>query len=94
MIFENDYIAVLTPPGPAANRLARLGWLRRCMHPWHDPSLPTLSLDDILIIIQEWGCICHRCGAQGGIAHVQIFEASGSYLTRTQADQRIRTRVR
>lgn len=95
MIFENDYAAVLPPPGPAApaaphplltTEPVQGGCDVVCFHPRHDLSLPTLGLDDILAIIAEWTHIYHRRGTQDGIAYVQIFEAGHSLVLSTDTD--------
>ena len=87
MVFENDYAAVLPPPGPAApaapHPLLTAEPIQGacdvvCFHPRHDLSLPTLRIDDIVTIIQEWTRIYHRRGTQDGIEYVQIFEVGRS----------------
>ncbi|KAG9318292.1 galactose-1-phosphate uridylyltransferase [Chiua virens] len=89
MVFENDYAAVLPAPGPAApaaphplltTEPVQGGCDVVCFHPRHDLSLPTLGLDDIVLIIDEWTRLYHRRGTQDGIAYVQIFENKGAMM--------------
>ncbi|KAG6379094.1 ribosomal protein L1p/L10e family-domain-containing protein [Boletus reticuloceps] len=89
MVFENDYAAVLPPPGPVAPAAphplltaepVQGGCDVVCFHPRHDLSLPTLSVDDIVAIIQEWTRIYHHRGTQDGVKYVQIFEAGRSLI--------------
>lgn len=89
MVFENDYAAVLPPPGPAApaapHPLLTTEPIQGacdvvCFHPRHDLSLPTLRTDDIVTIVQEWTRIYHHRGTQDGIEYVQIFEAGRSLI--------------
>lgn len=83
MVFENDYPAILPPPGPAAPSVAHPLLTAEpiqgacdvvCFHPRHDLSLPTLSLDDVVKIVEEWTRVYVLRGAQSGIEYVQIFE--------------------
>jgi UDPglucose--hexose-1-phosphate uridylyltransferase len=83
MVFENDYAAVLPPPGPvtppAAHPLLTAESIQGgcdviCFHPRHDLSLPTLSLSDVENIVDEWTRVYMRRGTEPGIEYVQIFE--------------------
>ncbi|KAH7907969.1 galactose-1-phosphate uridylyltransferase [Hygrophoropsis aurantiaca] len=89
MVFENDYSAVLPPPGPntpvAAHPLLSAEPVQGgcdvvCFHPRHDLSLPTLSLRDVENIIATWTQIYMKRGKEPGIEYVQIFENKGSIM--------------
>ncbi|KAF9228626.1 galactose-1-phosphate uridylyltransferase [Gyrodon lividus] len=89
MVFENDYAAVLPPPGPVdppslhpllTTEPIQGGCDVVCFHPRHDLSLPTLKVDDIVDIVEEWARIYHRRGFQDGIKYVQIFENKGAIM--------------
>jgi len=88
MVFENDYGAVLPPPGPVAPQTAHPllsaepiqgGCDVVCFHPRHDLSLPTLSLSDVENIVDEWISVYMRRGTEPGIKYVQIFEVLHCY---------------
>ncbi|KAG8916723.1 galactose-1-phosphate uridyl transferase [Tulasnella sp. 417] len=83
MVFENDFPAVLPPPGPKSpepiHPLLRLEPVQgNCdvliFHPRHDLTLARLSSSDIERVIEEWKAIYVRRGNQEGIEYVQIFE--------------------
>lgn len=89
MVFENDYPAILPPPGPAAPSVVHPLLIAEpvqgacdvvCFHPRHDLSFPTLSLDDVVKVIEEWTHVYARRGAQSGIEYVQIFENKGAMM--------------
>ncbi|KAI0670696.1 galactose-1-phosphate uridylyltransferase [Trametes maxima] len=89
MIFENDYAAVLPPPGPPAppaphplltTEPVQGGCDVICFHPRHDLTLARLATTDIERIIEEWSSIYKRRGAQEGIKYVQIFENKGAMM--------------
>ncbi|CAG7846642.1 Galactose-1-phosphate uridylyltransferase Short=Gal-1-P uridylyltransferase; AltName: Full=UDP-glucose--hexose-1-phosphate uridylyltransferase [Serendipita indica DSM 11827] len=89
MVFENDFPAVLPPPGPDAPPNAHPllqatpvqgGCDVIIFHPRHDLTLARLSPKDIEPIIQEWKRIYLKRGAQPGIKYVQIFENKGSMM--------------
>ncbi|KAL4065407.1 HIT-like domain-containing protein [Scleroderma yunnanense] len=89
MVFENDYPAILPHPGPAApsapHPLLAAQSIQGacdvvCFHPRHDLSLPTLSLDDVVRIVEEWTRVYTRRGTQSGIEYVQIFENKGAMM--------------
>ncbi|KAH7889877.1 galactose-1-phosphate uridyl transferase [Phlebopus sp. FC_14] len=89
MAFENDFAAVLPPPGPVApsaphplltTEPIQGGCDVVCFHPRHDLSLPTLELDDVVNIVHEWTRIYSRRGTEPGIEHVQIFENKGAMM--------------
>lgn len=109
MTFENDYAAVLPPPGlvppPALHPLLTTEPIQGgcdvvCFHPRHDLSLPTLKVDDIVKIVEEWTRIYHRWGSQDGIKYVQIFEVHTIFsvpihkTVRRLLTTRFRTRAR
>ncbi|KAI1790716.1 galactose-1-phosphate uridylyltransferase [Ganoderma leucocontextum] len=69
-VFENDYAAVLPPPGPAPP-------------PALHPLLTTEPVEggcDIERIIDEWSAVYKKRGAQQGIKYVQIFENKGATM--------------
>lgn len=83
-IFQNDYAAVLPPPGPAAPPAPHPLLATQpvqgacdvlCFHPRHDLTLAQLDVKDIGVVIGEWCGIYQRRGSQEGIEYVQIFEA-------------------
>lgn len=83
MVFENDYPAILPPPGPTAPSVVHPLLVAEpvqgacdvvCFHPRHDLSFPTLSSDGVVRIVEEWTHVYARRGAQSGIEYVQIFE--------------------
>lgn len=89
VVFENDYAAVLPPPGPvtppAAHPLLTAEPIQGgcdvvCFHPRHDLSLPTLSLSDVENIVDEWTRVYMRRGTEPGIEYVQIFENKGAMM--------------
>ncbi|PCH38748.1 galactose-1-phosphate uridylyltransferase [Wolfiporia cocos MD-104 SS10] len=89
MVFENDYAAVLPAPGPAAppaphplltTAPVQGGCDVLCFHPRHDLTLARLTVPDIERIVNEWGAIYRRRGAQEGIKYVQIFENKGAMM--------------
>jgi UDPglucose--hexose-1-phosphate uridylyltransferase len=82
-VFENDYAAVLPPPGPLAppapHPLFKMepvqgGCDVLIFHRRHDLTLARFSLEDINKVIEEWCKIYLRRGRQEGIKYVQIFE--------------------
>ena len=92
MIFENDYAAVLPPPGPAApaaphplltTEPVQGGCDVLIFHPRHDLTLARLSVADISRIVDEWCGIYKKRGAQDGIEYVQIFEVSVDQTARS-----------
>ena len=83
MVFENDYAAVLPPPGPPApaaphplltTEPVEGGCDVLCFHPRHDLTLARLDQADIERIIDEWANVYTKRGTQQGIKYVQIFE--------------------
>jgi UDPglucose--hexose-1-phosphate uridylyltransferase len=81
--FENDFAAVLPPPGPLApvashplliTEPVQGGCDVLCFHPRHDLTLARLEVEDIEKIIEEWTRIYRKRGKQEGIKYVQIFE--------------------
>lgn len=90
MVFENDYAAVLPPPGPAAPRAPHPLLTTEpvqgacdviCFHPKHDLTLARLSVPDIERIIEEWCSIYNKRGTQEGIKYVQIFEVRLHFIS-------------
>lgn len=88
-IFQNDYAAVLPPPGPAAPPAPHPLLTTQpvegscdvlCFHPRHDLTLAQLSVKDIEAVIKEWAGIYQRRGTQEGIEYVQIFENKGAMM--------------
>ncbi|EIW60688.1 galactose-1-phosphate uridylyltransferase [Trametes versicolor FP-101664 SS1] len=88
-VFENDYAAVLPPPGPAAppaphplltTEPVQGGCDVICFHPRHDLTLARLPHKDIERIIDEWSAIYKKRGEQEGIEYVQIFENKGAMM--------------
>lgn len=82
-MFENDFPALLPPPGPeppvAAHPLLTLAPVEGAcdvliFHPRHDLTLARLPLPDIVRIVNEWATIYQDRGTQEGIQYVQIFE--------------------
>jgi UDPglucose--hexose-1-phosphate uridylyltransferase len=82
-VFENDYAAVLPPPGPAAppaphplltTEPVQGGCDVICFHPRHDLTLARLAPQDIERVIDEWVAVYKKRGAQDGVKYVQIFE--------------------
>ncbi|KAM5535595.1 hypothetical protein V8D89_010762 [Ganoderma adspersum] len=89
MIFDNDYAAVLPPPGPPAplaphplltTEPVEGGCDVLCFHPRHDLTLARLQQADIERIIEEWCAVYKKRGAQQGIKYVQIFENKGAIM--------------
>jgi len=89
MVFENDYAAVLPPPGPAAppaphplltTQPVQGGCDVLIFHPRHDLTLARLPVADIERIVEEWSTIYKKRGAQDGIEYVQIFENKGAMM--------------
>lgn len=89
MVFENDFPAVLSPPGPKSpepiHPLLRSEPVQgNCdvviFHPRHDLTLARLSSSDIERVIEEWKAIYVRRGNQEGIKYVQIFENKGAMM--------------
>ncbi|KAI0710415.1 galactose-1-phosphate uridylyltransferase [Cerioporus squamosus] len=88
-VFENDYAAVLPPPGPSAppaphplltTEPVQGGCDVLCFHPRHDLTLARLPVPDIERIIEEWCSVYRKRGAQEGIKYVQIFENKGAMM--------------
>lgn len=89
MVFENDFPALLSPPGPAdppsPHPLLRSAPVQGgcdvvVFHPRHDLTLARLEISDIENIIHEWIRIYLKRGAQPDIKYVQIFENKGSMM--------------
>ncbi|KAI0928178.1 hypothetical protein AcW1_005504 [Taiwanofungus camphoratus] len=89
MVFENDYAAVLPPPGPAAppaphplltTQPVEGGCDVLCFHPRHDLTLARLPVSDIERIVEEWSSVYNKRGTQEGIEYVQIFENKGAMM--------------
>jgi len=88
-LFENDYAAVLPPPGPAAPPVphpllttepVQGGCDVLIFHPRHDLTLARLSISEIVRVIDEWCVVYKKRGAQDGIEYVQIFENKGAMM--------------
>ncbi|KZT26204.1 galactose-1-phosphate uridylyltransferase [Neolentinus lepideus HHB14362 ss-1] len=88
-VFENDFAAVLPPPGPAAppaphplltTEPVQGGCDVLCFHPRHDLTLARLALPDIEKVIAEWVNVYRRRGAQEHVKYVQIFENKGAIM--------------
>ena len=91
MVFENDFAAVLPPPGPTAppaphplltTEPVQGGCDVICFHPRHDLTLARLPLPDIERVIHEWCAVYKKRGAQDDIKYVQIFEVMPVVLCR------------
>jgi UDPglucose--hexose-1-phosphate uridylyltransferase len=87
--FENDYAAVLPPPGPTApsaphpllqTEPVQGGCDVLIFHPRHDLTLARLATLDIEHIIDEWINVYHKRGMQEGVKYVQIFEVKFELL--------------
>lgn len=81
--FENDFAAVLPPPGPLApvaphplltTEPVQGGCDVICFHPRHDLTLARLAIGDIEKVIEEWIRVYLTRGRQDRIKYVQIFE--------------------
>lgn len=81
--FENDFAAVLPPPGSLTHVPSHPLLIAEpveggcdviCYHPRHDLTLSKLSIGDIEKVIEEWIRIYLFRGRQDGIKYVQIFE--------------------
>ncbi|KAI0318060.1 galactose-1-phosphate uridyl transferase [Amylostereum chailletii] len=88
-VFENDFAAVLPPPGPIAPPaphplLSTQPVQGHCdvliFHPRHDLTLARLSPADIERIIDEWIAVYNTRGRQDGVKYVQIFENKGAMM--------------
>lgn len=84
-MFENDFPALLPPPGPeppmAAHPLLTSTPVDGAcdvliFHPRHDFTLARLPVSDIERVISDWSAIYQTRGTQKGIKYVQIFEVS------------------
>jgi UDPglucose--hexose-1-phosphate uridylyltransferase len=82
-VFENDFAALHTSPGPLAPTpphplLAIRPVQGICdvlvYHPRHDLTLATLPVQGVQRIIEEWIRIYKTRGTENGIEYVQIFE--------------------
>ena len=82
-VFENDFAAVLPPPGPLPPPLlhpllAQEPVQGNCdvliFHPRHDLTLPRLETSEIVRIVDEWIAVYEKRGRQEGIKYIQIFE--------------------
>ena len=89
MVFENDYAAVLPPPGPSApppphpllmTEPVQGGCDVICFHPRHDLTLARLSISDIERVLEEWCTVYNKRGHQEDIKYVQIFEVRSQYV--------------
>ncbi|KAF8311298.1 putative GAL7-UDP-glucose--hexose-1-phosphate uridylyltransferase [Clavulina sp. PMI_390] len=89
MVFENDFAALLPPPGPVAppaphpllqTQPVEGGCDVLTFHPRHDLTIPQLAISDIEVIIDQWKAIYKRRGAQEGIKYIQIFENKGAMM--------------
>ena len=91
-VFENDFAAVLPPPGP--NQPPPLHPLLQqepvqgncdvlIFHPRHDLTLARLEAKDIIGIIDQWISTYKQRGGQEGIEYIQIFEVCSLHLTCT-----------
>lgn len=83
MVFENDFAAVLPPPGPVppaaphpllTTEPVQGGCDVIVFHPRHDLTLARLSQADIVKIVDEWIAVYKARGRQEGVEYVQIFE--------------------
>ncbi|EGN92017.1 hypothetical protein SERLA73DRAFT_66462 [Serpula lacrymans var. lacrymans S7.3] len=88
-VFENDFSAVLPPPGPVAPAASHPlltadpiqgGCDVLCFHPRHDLTLATLPVPIIKNIIAEWINLYTKRGREDGIKYVQIFENKGAMM--------------
>lgn len=88
-MFENDFAALLPPPGPAAppaphpllkTQPVEGGCDVVVFHPRHDLTIARLTIPDIQVIVEQWKAVYKRRGTQEGIKYVQIFEVSTSAL--------------
>ena len=88
-VFENDYAAVLPPPGPPApppphpllmTEPVQGGCDVICFHPRHDLTLARLSISDIERVLEEWCTVYNKRGHQEDIKYVQIFEVRSQYV--------------
>ncbi|KAI0811071.1 HIT-like domain-containing protein [Irpex lacteus] len=88
-VFENDYAAVLPPPGPQAppaphpllkTEPVQGGCDVLTFHRRHDLTLARLPLSDIEKVIEEWCKVYKKRGTQEGINYVQIFENKGAMM--------------
>ncbi|KIP03669.1 hypothetical protein PHLGIDRAFT_31700 [Phlebiopsis gigantea 11061_1 CR5-6] len=88
-VFENDYAAVLPPPGPAPPvaphpLLTTSPVQGACdvvvFHPRHDLTLSRVALADLERVVATWCDIYARRGTQEGIEYVQIFENKGAMM--------------
>jgi len=89
MIFENDFPAVLSPPGPIApiapHPLLTIDPVQGgcdvlAFHPRHDLTMARLPVGDIETIVDEWIRVYRERGEQEGIKYVQIFENKGAIM--------------
>jgi len=89
MVFENDFAALLPPPGPAAPPAAHPLLKTEpvegacdvlVFHPRHDLTIARLSVPDIEVIVEQWKAAYKRRGTQQGIKYIQIFENKGAMM--------------
>jgi UDPglucose--hexose-1-phosphate uridylyltransferase len=89
-VFENDYAAVLPPPGPPAPPVPHPllatepvagGCDVICFHPRHDLTLARLAPADIERVVEEWVRIYKKRGAEEGVKYVQVFEVQCIWLS-------------
>ncbi|KAI0340718.1 galactose-1-phosphate uridylyltransferase [Trametopsis cervina] len=88
-VFENDYAAVLPPPGPSAppalhpllqTEPVQGGCDVLTFHRRHDLTLARLQIRDIEKVVAEWCSIYEKRGQKEGIKYIQIFENKGAMM--------------
>ncbi|KII88820.1 hypothetical protein PLICRDRAFT_639170 [Plicaturopsis crispa FD-325 SS-3] len=89
MLFENDFAAILPPPGPLpppaphpllATEPVQGGCDVLIFHPRHDLTLARLPLPAIERIIEEWISVYLKRSSEEIVKYVQIFENKGSIM--------------
>ncbi|KIM28686.1 hypothetical protein M408DRAFT_131230 [Serendipita vermifera MAFF 305830] len=89
LVFENDFPALLPPPGPvppvSGHPLLQAtpvegGCDVLIFHPRHDLTLARMATDDIENVVNEWMRVYLKRGRQPGIKYVQIFENKGAMM--------------
>lgn len=88
-VFENDFPALLPPPGAERGESqaglfaaeAEAGACRViCFHPRHDLSLPLLSDEEAAAVVRSWAAQTEELGQKDWIRYVQVFENKGALM--------------
>lgn len=90
-VFDNDFAALLPPSGAEETSISTGNGLFRaeevpgicrvvCFSPKHNLSLPEMSVEEIIPVIDTWAEQIVQLGANPYIRYVQVFENKGAVM--------------